>query len=1056
MAKTSSSLPAGGNLFHNTLLGLNDGDFQHLTMLEKENLELISNKQNSLILDGTGTKYPTVDAVNAGINASTTPDATTLIKGKIKLSGDLSGTADTPTVPGLLTKQNTLVSGVNIKTIEGQNLIGSGNIDLTKSDVGLNNVDNTSDLNKPISATTQTALNLKQDLSEKNQINGYAGLGSDGKIISSQIPAIAITDTFIVNSQSAMLALSTAEQGDVAIRTDINKTFILQNNPYSTLSNWKELLSPTDSVTSVFGRQGVVVAVNGDYTTALVPETSDKNYQTDNQKLFNDATSSIQTQLNARALDSNVVHKTGTEIITGPKTFNNTSSTSAMLNASVSGTGTMAASIEVSSPTAVGLQIVKSSGIHALDILGAGSGSGSLINLENTGSTTNRLIRGVNTSGVEIFTVSHLADVTANKYIKTGGTSSQFLMADGSVNSGIFADNSTGAVQGFAVTNNGNGTVNIASGIAYLKATNDPYAPLGRYTIPAVTNLALTDNANNFILVDYNGGSPALTVTTNTATINTETNSLAIVISRVGNTLDWLSLVGQNVDANGKLRVRFLNQEGIRRANGAGLGFINRNLTLTAGVLFSGLIKINSPAFNTASPDTFTQVYNNGAVWTRTTGQTQVNNTQYNNAGVLTNLGNNDYRTDYIYLLPNNPSKLYLVLGTTSYTSITAARTAPIPSQLPSELQSLGLLVGRSIIQRLGAAITETSSAFDVVFADSSVPNHNDLAGIQGGAPGDYQHLTTAEKTIAINAVQGTGAVGQVGFWTGAKTQSGDNGLFWDNTNKRLGIGTASPLFKTHLLTGNNDGLKIESSNSGFIEISKTSGSRWRLQNDFNAANTLELLYGNNVTPAASFLAISNNGNVGIGTVSPSSKLEVNSGDIKVSQTIPTPSTTGFGITFRNFFNSNNYDAQIVTRTNAGGAATSGLLFRTGYFNGSVPTQADRMYIDAESGNICINTVTDNGVDKLQVNGTISTTGIALKETSSNEDAIFTALPNGSNGSVYTPNVSTFGGYAVIESFKNTGGDFGVQRGTVFTGGNKGKMYVRALDSGVWTAWVEK
>ena len=60
------------------------------------------------------------------------------------------------------TKQATLVSGTNIKTIEGQSLVGSGNIDLTKTDVGLSNVDNTSDLSKPISTATQTALNAKE------------------------------------------------------------------------------------------------------------------------------------------------------------------------------------------------------------------------------------------------------------------------------------------------------------------------------------------------------------------------------------------------------------------------------------------------------------------------------------------------------------------------------------------------------------------------------------------------------------------------------------------------------------------------------------------------------------------------------------------------------------------------------------------------------------------------------------------------------------------------------------------------------------------------------
>jgi len=40
-------------------------------------------------------------------------------------------------------------------------LLGSGNIDLAKGDVGLGNVDNTSDANKPVSTAQQTALDAK-------------------------------------------------------------------------------------------------------------------------------------------------------------------------------------------------------------------------------------------------------------------------------------------------------------------------------------------------------------------------------------------------------------------------------------------------------------------------------------------------------------------------------------------------------------------------------------------------------------------------------------------------------------------------------------------------------------------------------------------------------------------------------------------------------------------------------------------------------------------------------------------------------------------------------
>ena len=86
-------------------------------------------------------------------------------------------------------------------------------------------------------------------------------LDSNGKLDTSILPPLALTDTFVVNSQSAMLAL-TAQPGDVCVRTDLNKTFILKTTPASTLSNWQELLTPTDAVQSVNGLTGTVV-LNG-------------------------------------------------------------------------------------------------------------------------------------------------------------------------------------------------------------------------------------------------------------------------------------------------------------------------------------------------------------------------------------------------------------------------------------------------------------------------------------------------------------------------------------------------------------------------------------------------------------------------------------------------------------------------------------------------------------------------------------------------------------------------------------------------------------------------
>ena len=63
---------------------------------------------------------------------------------------------------------------------------------LTKNDVGLSQVDNSSDLNKPLSSATGAALAFKQDKSEKGISNGYPSLDGGGKVPLAQIPDAVI------------------------------------------------------------------------------------------------------------------------------------------------------------------------------------------------------------------------------------------------------------------------------------------------------------------------------------------------------------------------------------------------------------------------------------------------------------------------------------------------------------------------------------------------------------------------------------------------------------------------------------------------------------------------------------------------------------------------------------------------------------------------------------------------------------------------------------------------------------------------------------------------
>ena len=132
-------------------------------------------------------------------------------------------------------------------------------------------------------ANTETLINskisaLKLKGASQFDVGTTAGkipvIDSDGKLKSSIIPQIAITDTFVVASQAAMLALSTAQVGDVAVRTDLNKSFILKADGYSTLANWQELLTPTDKVQSVNGKTGAVTIGCSDIGAATTTQLS--------------------------------------------------------------------------------------------------------------------------------------------------------------------------------------------------------------------------------------------------------------------------------------------------------------------------------------------------------------------------------------------------------------------------------------------------------------------------------------------------------------------------------------------------------------------------------------------------------------------------------------------------------------------------------------------------------------------------------------------------------------------------------------------------------------
>ena len=87
--------------------------------------------------------------------------------------------------------------------------------------------------------------------SQRGAPGGVATLdASTGRLLPAQIPAIAVTETFVVSSEIALLALQ-AQMGDFAIRIDIQKTFVLAGSVPTLLSNWQEIIVPTPNLSAL-------------------------------------------------------------------------------------------------------------------------------------------------------------------------------------------------------------------------------------------------------------------------------------------------------------------------------------------------------------------------------------------------------------------------------------------------------------------------------------------------------------------------------------------------------------------------------------------------------------------------------------------------------------------------------------------------------------------------------------------------------------------------------------------------------------------------------------
>ena len=452
-------------------------------------------------------------------------------------------------------------------------------------------------------------------------------------------------------------------------------------------------------------------------------------------------------------------------------------------------------------PAGTSGQFLKTQGTGANPVWATVGGSGTGDVTGPASSTDNAIARFDGTGGKTIQNSQVVIDDSGNLNIPAGAIyqidGSQISGGDVLVNvisGATYTDiqdwlnttQSAGKISGGDFTDNGDGTIDVAAGTGFIKTSNSDTAETKFFDWSAVSSLSLTDNATNYIYVEYNSGSPQVVANTSIPS-DKNTNVLLGLVYREGTSVHIVEAgqeisnyakktLWKDIDINGKLQY----VSGLKISESG-----TRNIKITSGYIYAGLSKKSLSALDTSGSDTFTLYYRDGSGgWTKSTGETQVDNQYYDdNSGTLASLSTDYFANRWVYM--DVDGHLYVVMGQNQYSFARNAYKEEQPASLPQILTDISFLVGKITVKQGKTSFKRVVSPFENVVNFAEVTDHNDLSGLQGGTTDEYYHLTSSQYTEATQYASGS----QNGLLKSADWTTFNNKLsnVVDDTSPQLG-----------------------------------------------------------------------------------------------------------------------------------------------------------------------------------------------------------------------------------------------------------------------------
>lgn len=329
-------------------------------------------------------------------------------------------------------------------------------------------------------------------------------------------------------------------------------------------------------------------------------------------------------------------------------------------------------------------------------------------------------------------------DIGGSLYTVDEYGTSAYIKGVANISTGIFGSLPTFSINNLSAT--------IGNYNVIINSNGDYSGTYNAYSVSGDT-VALNDNYNiQYIGVKIIDGNPKLYVDTSYYNINGSNQVCLYMVYKdvFDNTWNYLSYGAKGSGLPNKIIDSILDTETFRVASNGNPKLTEdgaRNITVSACSVMFGITKINVPAFNSTN-DTLYQYTKSSGVWT-SQAVAQYNNTHYNGPSgpLLMNIGK--YSVRWFYTVVDSYPQVYYTLGTSAYDSITQAQMEDPPDYLPPNMSSTSFLIGRIIIGQ-GANSGLVEGAFGKFPFKPMSSNHNSLDGLQGGAYGEYYHLTTS------------------------------------------------------------------------------------------------------------------------------------------------------------------------------------------------------------------------------------------------------------------------------------------------------------------------